>query len=413
MAAQHQQLQRPLLDAILADDDDLAYSLIFYDHVDIDSLAFYAAMARIPTLSYSVLELMLAEHPPLSIVALSWMEAFLHRACADVAAGRSTDGAVDVGARLWRLYPDDDRTTLTAMTNLAFPVSASCHRAVFHQVIARATEMDALQEAQRLARERLRQTQTQPTPTVTVVPHIETLMQLARSRDGDGLMNTIAGLEDSVFVSMLPQFVALVKSSEDEATRSFVDDVLAKIEATMKECRNPIEPSTQESVALVDDLVHIHWDDEGGSKAGCYSRAALLAQIANAADIRFYKRDLNVARADDEGRGYVPSTERVVRLGESYWVATPSLRVLRDDASVTEFRSRVIARNQRIGNAAGNRGISDLHGQAPGESIHWLEPPALFADATSPPSSPRRRRNPLRRSGRDSPPPTQSARRRL
>jgi len=223
--------------------------------------------------------------------------------------------------------------------------------------------------------------------------YVRDLVDAVKTRDNDEIKNALAVIPTDEILGVVGDAGDILSHVEIQVLASIVDEVME----LMSDCQNSIEPTTLESIALVDDLVHIRWS--GATKSRCYSRAALIQQIASSADIRYYHRVSDDARSS-EGFGYIPGDERVVRVGETAWVHFESLRVLLDPGATTttHFRSRIIAYKQRIGNAENRRGISDLHGQAPGETIHWLEPPLLAESTATPsPSPPRTRREGLRR----------------
>lgn len=385
----HQQTQ--LIEALRTGNNDLAYSLIHFDDVPVGTAAFVAAMSmnNMQLLAYTVLELVLERARGFArseFVNGDTMISFLVRVRSDVVAQRSTDGARDVGAALWRLLSDAVQQEVITATTAMFGGNLTLIRDILAEIRQHASVLDAEEASRNEVRQRMASAPSSSSSPAAIEQRAVELLLLARARDGDDMLNAIAVLSDEQLMPVLMQVVAAARRDDTAETRAFIDGVLHRAETAKFQCNNTIEPTTQESVALADDLVRIHWAGTTTAKPQCYSRAALWAQINAAADVRYYVRDPTQTRYDDEGRGYIPSTERVVRVGESHFVAYPSLSVLMNasDTTTRVFRSKIIARGQRIGNAAGNRGVSDLHGQAPGEIIHWLEPPSLFGGATTP-----------------------------
>jgi ElaB/YqjD/DUF883 family membrane-anchored ribosome-binding protein len=392
--------QALLFDALQAGNNNLVYSLIAFDNIPVEEAAFAMAMVNWRRLVYSVLELVV-DHATSDFrkeiyVTGKIMRLFVERVDRDIERRRSTDGAADVGAKLWRCLDADEQMSVIEWYKEPHSDSEEERQSrILNEMLQRAAVIDAEVERRRAIRQSAAAANTQPSFEAKrqrsddgdlVEQRASELLVLARAREGDDMMNAIAVLPDEQLRAVLQEVTAAARRDDTAETRAFIDDILRRVEAAMTQCNNTVDSMTQESVALADDLVQIHWANSKTAKPQCYSRAALWAQISASNDVRYYVRDPTQTVHDDEGRGYIPGVERVVRVGESNYVSYPSLSVLLDASNPTRvFRSIIIARNQRIGNAAGNRGVGDLHGQAPGETIHWLEPPALFSGATTPP----------------------------
>lgn len=205
------------------------------------------------------------------------------------------------------------------------------------------------------------------------------LLTALRSGDDGEVKTTLHSIPEHQYEKVVSDMRMVLR---DGGVR--LDTILQEVRSASAVCENEIDPLSLDAVSDLDDRIEIEWG--GREKSKCYSKMYVVGQIQNQPDMRQWVQNPDANPMDGEGYGGMPSgvATRVVKI-DTYWVRrnSPGVVALLDDGSaVTKFQASSIATRQRIGNAAGTFGISQLHGQLPGVTIYDLAVVPQAPDAT-------------------------------
>lgn len=156
--------------------------------------------------------------------------------------------------------------------------------------------------------------------------------------------------------------------------KTFFSKILKDVSLTNERCKNRLELVLQTSMANVDDSISIKYAGQG-DKAMCYSKQAIRMSVENeGTEMRYWVRK-GKDPIEDEGFGGEPGPKetRVFKMSDGNWLLFFSMRPILDpNNDQTHFYTKIVSVGQRVGNVNGQFGVSQQHGQAPGETIHAL-----------------------------------------
>jgi len=197
------------------------------------------------------------------------------------------------------------------------------------------------------------------------------LLALIRERETEEINDFLSVLPDSRVV----QVVAAVRAELNSDDRAYFEGVLTSLSRVMDLCNNPLETVLQESVANVDDLITISWAGQA-AKGTCYSKASIIG-LVGAENIQMRYWVVKPGKTlDDSGMGGKAGQTRVFKFPDGNWALFTSIQSAILDSNnndKTLFNTKIVKRNQRVGNADSSFGVSQQHGQAPGETIHEIQ----------------------------------------
>lgn len=184
------------------------------------------------------------------------------------------------------------------------------------------------------------------------------------------------------------QIMAVRREQEAERSRLAVAKQEENVPEEAQDCENPMDYVTQEEWDE-DNLPTVKitfWDANdpinGSKRTVCYSNESLIRWLQDPATGEFDRNhqlavwvpNREGGHIDDNGMGGGPSASVVVVLPDRHYLFNPVEELFEEliEKKPLQYIAIPLAKHLRLGNLAGIFGVSNLHGQIPGETVYYI-----------------------------------------